>query len=278
MAQWREESLQEGDGIIVGVDCNLEWALPWWWLYYSSHNTYPVTFVDFGMTGRAKQWCSERGELRALAISNDFVLPMDKIAPDLALRWKKEITGHWWECRTGWFKKPLALLHTPYQRTIWIDIDCEVRGELSPIFTFCHNPAGLAVTPVSESAHEDLLKIQLRHPDEVIYSSGLVVYERHSPIIEEWAERALTQNAEFFGDQDLLSRILYERKTPFSPLPEMYHHIALDDRLDTLVKHWGGGRGKVHILEMMRKLSALFPGILDLVSILFPDALDLTEN
>ena len=39
-----------------------------------------------------------------------------------------------WQCRNAWFKKPLACLQSPFKRTIWVDLDCEVRRELGELF------------------------------------------------------------------------------------------------------------------------------------------------
>lgn len=50
-------------GIIVGCDQGQEWLMSWWWSHYRKHNKYPVTFADFGLSDRARKWCSERGEV-----------------------------------------------------------------------------------------------------------------------------------------------------------------------------------------------------------------------
>jgi hypothetical protein len=53
-------------GIIVGCDANQEWLLPWWWDHYCKHNSYPVAFVDFGMSEAALAWCQEKGQCISL--------------------------------------------------------------------------------------------------------------------------------------------------------------------------------------------------------------------
>ena len=62
-SQWRTEGLKEEDGILIGSDEHLEWAIPWWWENYSRFNSFPVAFADFGMSEAMRAWCRERGEL-----------------------------------------------------------------------------------------------------------------------------------------------------------------------------------------------------------------------
>ncbi len=265
MQNWREENLQEADGIIVGANQDFERFLPWWWHQYSFHNAYPVTFVDFGMSERARLWCALRGEVRILNLPENFVAPIQAVDPTLLLLWKKMYKDNGWNSRREWFKKPFALLQTPYARTIWIDLDCEVRGDLSPLFSLCDSLGGIAVTPLNQDSQQKLLECHLRLPEEQIYSSGVIVYRRHIPPINEWAERSFHENVEFFGDQDILSRVLYERKTVVSPLPDSYHDTATNDPKNVIIQHWGGKEGKQHILKMIQKMSASFPDLRELL-------------
>jgi len=41
-------------------DKGQQWLLPWWWEQYSAHNSYPVVFVDFGLSEKGIA-CAKRG-------------------------------------------------------------------------------------------------------------------------------------------------------------------------------------------------------------------------
>ena len=76
------------------------------------------TFVDLGMSHYGKTFCSERGE----------VIPLQM---DLAFSDGESVRDK----RHSWFKKPFALLLSPFAHSIWLDLDCEVLGSLAPLFS-----------------------------------------------------------------------------------------------------------------------------------------------
>jgi hypothetical protein len=82
-------------GIIVGSDQTQEWLLPWWWKNYARHNTYPVVFVDFGMSLEKKAWCREHGTLVPLRIF-DFATESTDIAPTLVQEWEHQFGTTFW--------------------------------------------------------------------------------------------------------------------------------------------------------------------------------------
>ena len=59
--KWETSNFIGGDGVLTGCDENHEWMLKWWWKHYTSSNTLPVTFLDFGMSKSAQIWCKKRG-------------------------------------------------------------------------------------------------------------------------------------------------------------------------------------------------------------------------
>ncbi len=266
------------DGIIVGANRTQEWMLPWWWLHYRLHNSHPVAFLDFGMSEEAKEWCQERGRCIALEVSEDFIARKEEIDPFTALMWDGFYRGgNFWPARLGWFKKPLALRQTPFQRTLWIDLDCQIRADLSSLFATCQNPAGVALVRDREpDAINRDLDFGLIFPDETVYNSGVIVYDQESPIIAEFASRALTDNREFLGDQHLLSRILYEQQLPFTELPRRYNLWQWEKpREGTAIYHWVNTGGK----EAVRKsLSALNPLFLNQLSLSTHAALDIYKT
>lgn len=54
-------------GVLVGCDQTQEKLLHWWWKHYVQHNTYPVMFIDFGMSDAMRAWCEERGSCMTIS-------------------------------------------------------------------------------------------------------------------------------------------------------------------------------------------------------------------
>src|SRR5437868_5082609 len=106
-------------GILVGCDKQQEWMLKWWWGHYSKHNSFPIAFIDFGMSEEAKSWCRQKGKLLPLTCPKDFVFPKTLIPKELIGEWEKSYGEKIWHSREQWFRKPFALLQTPFRQTIW---------------------------------------------------------------------------------------------------------------------------------------------------------------
>ena len=141
------------------------------------------------MTKEMKKWCEERGVLIPLFVPDIFVPVKSEMHPDLVAKSEEEFGTLFWSCRNAWFKKPLACLQTPFERSIWIDLDCEVRGGLGGLF---------------ESYGESLSLT--RYPGA--YNSGVIIFQHGVPIFEKWADLSLDQNHLFRGDEDVLNWIL----------------------------------------------------------------------
>lgn len=231
---WRTENLRDEVGVIVATDVVQEWLLPWWWEQYRKHNSHPVAFIDFGMSDEKKEWCRERGEFVDLPVADNFVKKQHEI--ELSQFGNLEDLGqHYWVSRNAWFKKPLAFLQSPFKTTIWIDLDCEVRGPIGKLFDFADHPSGIGI-----------VKEQLQTSPKIsIYSSGVVVYQRGLPLIQEWADSAFSRNEEFLGDQDLLSQIIAENKLEVANMPFIYNWaVFYGANPDALIYHWGGEFGR----------------------------------
>ena len=123
-------------GVIVGCDRHQEWILPWWWSHFSAFNSLPVLFVDFGMSIEASEWCSQRGKC-----------PFSQEPPPLRFspkarfpqKWsnlgKPDLGGGFGQPALAGLKNLLRFLHSPFKKNLWLDFDCEVRGDLSPLFS-----------------------------------------------------------------------------------------------------------------------------------------------
>lgn len=239
---WRTEGLKECDGVIVGSDQTQEWILPWWWAHYRKTNTHPVTFVDFGLTEEKKQWCRDRGELIHLPVAHIFVAEQEEVAPHDIADWEKQFGPRVWQARTAWFKKPLACLQSPFRRSLWLDIDCEIRTSIAPLFEACDHPSGIAMA-------KDLVAPKLEYPT---YNSGVVAFRRGLPLIEEWATQVFERNRTFGGDQEILSKLIAEKDLQISQIHGHWNWSRCCGPHDEAnIFHWHGDNGRAVIRQQL---------------------------
>ncbi|NGX60058.1 MAG: hypothetical protein KR126chlam3_01220 [Chlamydiae bacterium] len=202
-------------GILLAVDEKLEWLLPWWWNKYSAHNTLPVAFIDFGLSHYGRSYCRERGEI--IDFREDLFLGS---STSHAKKGEILFGKNLWTNRKSWVKKPLAFLATPFERTLWIDIDCEVLTSLDSLFER-EGEIYLAKETEPSIARDRMLKNIA--DDEILYSSGVVLYHKDSPLIEKWAKAVMQQGDHFWSDQHALSRVIHRGQYPIHLLEPEYN-------------------------------------------------------
>lgn len=245
-------------GVIVAATHHIEWLLPWWWVNYKAHNDLPVAFFDLGLTDKAKEWCKKRGQLISLNVPDSLVFGKDKVDPLLAAKWEKVIGSGVWDVRLKWFKKPFVFTESPFSKTIWIDLDCEVKTSLRPLLSFAENETGICLGKEPEAFQKGCQSLGLAFPEEVTYNSGVVIYKKGAPILNRWKEEVLTRNNLYIGDQEALSRILFLEKPSFTELPPEYNwDRGLGPNPNALIFHWHGQKGKQMILEQIKALTSL---------------------
>ncbi|HEY2810214.1 MAG TPA: hypothetical protein VGJ00_02335 [Rhabdochlamydiaceae bacterium] len=227
---WRFPRPCEDKGVIVASDARQEWILPWWWKHYHAHNSYPVVFVDTGMTPEAKEWCRKRGEVFSLHIDFPQWKEKEEIDPQTALLWESTHGMGFWPSRRAWFVKPFALLQTPFRFTLWLDLDCKAQVDL--FFDF--EETELALCPVPHYSAQ-----------ETLYNSGVIAYGHGSDPVKNWAEQSLTRACDFLTDQHLLSRILFEKQYSLTVLPFTYNwHMSMGENNQAKIIHYLGDVGK----------------------------------
>ena len=233
------------DGIIVAADRKIEWLLDFWWSNYAKHNEFPVTFVDFGMSTKAQLWCQERGRFISLPIT-PFIASKSQIEKARAKEWEAVYGKEVWKRRQSWFKKPLALMQTPYDRTIWLDLDCEVLGPIGELFELCKS--GVALAKETEAAHAHEKEQGQLLENEILYNSGVIVYKKGEPLMKKWAETALHINDQFWGDQQLLSRLIHHEQYPVIELGSEFNwRMSQGVGFHAVIIHWVGSWGKTYI-------------------------------
>jgi hypothetical protein len=222
-------------GVVVAADRGAEWLLSWWWECYSKHHNKPVAFIDFGMSDEAKAWCKERGQLIPFAEQSDFVTPKDKLGIKEQLRWESIYGPKVWDARKTWFKKPLAMLQSPFQRSVWLDLDCEVCRPIDAIFEGI-GPGILGAVRVDNRGS---------------YNSGVIVFDKDSGLLRAWADACLKKSKRVIGDENLLSQLIRKNQFPFKELSRDFNWMmGWGYQPDLKIAHWAANWGKFCIETM----------------------------
>ena len=234
LLSWSTPTLE--DGVIVGTDETQEWLLKWWWNHYSKSNSYPVTFFDLGMSKSARMWCASKGDVQDFSFPKGWIKPKEEIDPKDSSLWEEKYHGDLWEGRTEWFTKPFLLLKSPYKRTVWMDLDCEVRRPIDKLFDFTDKDEGFSI-----------LKFQLDELD--IYNTGVIACRHGSPIPEKWALHTRDHNHKHFGDETVLMEMIEKENLKITPHPLLYNWpTIIPQDPETVIRHHAGGHGKISIL------------------------------
>lgn len=228
-------------GVLVGSDSHMEWLLPWWWEKYSSSNQFPVVFADFGMTDKARKWCGERGEVLA-------VKEMD-FSDDCIKEWEEVYGSSYGQARKAWFKKPLACLLSPFEKTIWMDLDCEVLSSIELIFTYLEDKQ-LAIALDRVPAIPEGFAPDRDLENRLIFNGGVIVFRKGSELVKEWARIALTESHLYWGDDYILSSIIHRMQEKVEILPPIYNwRLADGTPFYAKIIHWCGQWGKAYIAK-----------------------------
>lgn len=218
-------------GVLVASDERQEWLLPWWWKNYTRHNSLPVCFIDLGMSENAKSWCEKRGEVVPISIETFSLVSKEEIPKEIQKDWE----GAYWETRKAWFKKPFALLSSPFDQTLWLDLDCEVIAPIEEIYTYLKSQFAL-------------FKVRDLGKGKSLYNSGVIVYEKNTPVLKHWVETTLKENGRFFSDQDILSEVIFQKKIKIDELPVIYNwQMCRGVSLYAKILHWSATWGKEYI-------------------------------
>jgi hypothetical protein len=222
-------------GVVVAADHGAEWLLPWWWNCYSFHHKQEVAFVDLGLSDQAKSWCKERGLLIPFTGPCDFVTPKEHVEKNKQKKWEALYGPKVWQARSSWFKKPLAMLHTPFTKSVWMDLDCEVVRPIDTIFEGIE-PGMLGAVRVEKRGH---------------YNSGVIVFDKQAPLLKAWAEACLKKHGSSIGDETLLSKLIRKNQYPFKEIPREYNWMmGWGYHPDLKIAHWAANWGKLCIETM----------------------------
>lgn len=210
---------------ITGASKECDWLLPWWYNNFSKHNTenVPLTIFDFGLSDKARAWCEK--------MSLDVQKPIAK-------------------CK-GWFYKPTALREAKGGLKVWIDVDCEIKRDISELFDFI-------------VADKLTCGIDRYHSWGCKYQTGVVGVKGDPKILQRWEESCKDPQGPFKrGDQELLWDLVQTDSKDMAPfLPEKYNWLRMafyknkgPRRLhyDCRIIHWTGSEGKQIIIKSIKQ-------------------------
>ena len=231
-------------GIVVATDQGLEWLLPWWWELYSACNSLPVAFVDFGMSAEKRAWCKQRGEVVSF---HGEEIAHKPIPQELYAKWEAIYSPFWHnytesyqKLRKVWFKKPAACLLSPFDQSLWIDLDCEILDCIDPMFLYLKEGKEICV-------FFDCMDVS----QGIVCNGGVIAFKKESRIIQEWAKRSVQESEKYWGDDHLLAEIVGNSIEQAAALPEIYNWRICKGGLPLHAKiiHWCGEWGKMCLAE-----------------------------
>ena len=170
-----------------------------------------------------------------------FKIPTLKKIPNCQVEiWEKKYEQIWnlnasTEFRSAFFKKPVACLKSPFKKTYWIDIDCKIEGDLSPLFNLLSFGIELVVQPISTK------------DNKILFSSGVIGFTQNANILSHWNKLASKYSHLFPGDQEPLSLAISTYTPLLMHLPEIYNWSYLyPKRKDTVITHYhGNGKSQI---------------------------------
>lgn len=239
LLNWNDHYYLGGNGVITGCDERQEWMLKWWWENYSKHNTFPVTFFDFGMSKSAQLWCKKRGTVIPFSLPETMTVKKEDV-PE-TIKWQGTLSEYVWERRHVWFTKAFSLLSTPYDKSLWIDLDCEVKKPIDALFDFCEEGDGFAVTYNVDHADTDWKKREILLPHEKGYQVGVFSYKRKSPVIDHWLANCFQNYKHEFTEQSSLSHAIHSGRFRIFIFSNIYNWLEpeLDAPEIAIVHHVG---------------------------------------
>ena len=237
-------------GVLIGADQSQEWMLGWWYRHYTKHNQFPIAICDFGLSKEGRKKAEHVGHV--LPFQKDSLLNKFRQTEDIPADWTDIYPGDLKTIHPIWMLKPFALLFTPFQQTLWIDIDCEIRGPLDDLFSASNNPSGFACALDTKSCYQMMLSKKLLLPGERVYNSGVIAYRHKSQVVDLWSEEVLHHHFNYLGDQDALSRVIYRHRLPINRLHTKFNARPLQaEDPNMVIIHWVKIQGKMRILEKL---------------------------
>jgi len=190
-------------GIVTACDKNFERLLPWWLQNVRKWSAMPVAVVDLGLSPQMKAWVLNRGVL------------MHFDGPPLQP--EKDCKSFGLLC--GW--KPFAAVRSPFEETLYMDLDCEVVGPLDQAFDYIKDRNFACAT---DQLFHHLSAAKHMEPGETMTQAGVFVCRHGSEVVNMWARECMKGLDEWRdNDQPILSKIVHHHKNLVTTLPARYN-------------------------------------------------------
>lgn len=216
--------------VLTGCDEKTEWQLPWFIENYYKTNTLPLAIADFGMSA----------DMNKRIRNHPAVFCVMGLNPDEENLLK------------GWFLKPAAMLKAPGRSVVWVDTDCEVKSDMTPLFNM--------LQPNKLNMVKDNPWVKRR--GELWFNSGVVGFINKPEILSKWF-LAIKENAEV-GDQEVLHSMLnpITQMTYINELPNEWNVLRLQTEADgydgpVKIMHWTGRKGNERIEGLIKIANAV---------------------
>lgn len=226
-------------GVLVGCDLAQEDLLSAWWDHYTLFNDEPVAFADFGMSSEARIWCQARGisfPVPSLFI-NEEEIPLNK-----RILWEAHYGSGIWNARKVWFRKPLAWQASPFDLTLWLDLDCHVQKPLGSLFATLCKHKEIALRAEKESVQKKQREKGFIGFDETDYNTGVALFFKKVPILQQWIEEIEKNNAHYVFEQQALAKVLRVNQNCLQELLPIHNwSMERGANLDAVIYHYHGG-------------------------------------
>ena len=218
-------------GVLIGSDHSYERLLPWWHKHYQRHNDLPVAILDFGLSPWGKAQAQKIGEVIDATAFSGIELITEKCP----------IYGHIWEqIKEPCFKRLVNFQKSPFETTLWIDLDCQVNCSIKPLFAYANTNAKFAACRASQT-NRAWQEMQNIIPQSVIsYNGGVLVFKKDSPAIDLWIQALKNYLKPFYFDDVVFSIALAESSLQINEIPTIYN----DDQESAKIIHRMGKGGK----------------------------------
>jgi hypothetical protein len=132
-------------------------------------------------------------------------------------------------------KKPFALLQSPYDWSLWTDLDCQIKGDVDPLF----HTLGLGIDLAL--AWDEAETIDGLHLEEILYNGGVIAFRSQSPILRHWTDGIVKYQHLLPTDQEILARVIHLHKPPFLELSPLFNWPRTwGENPKTLIHHFFG--------------------------------------
>ena len=205
---------------VTGCDETMEWMVPWFLKNFKKHSKAKIIFADFGVSKKFLEKYVPKNFSGVIDLSKDK--------------------------GKGWFLKPQAMLNSRADKTVWIDTDCQVVGDIDSIFN---------------ELESQKLSMVKDHPwttrrKELWHNSGVVGFIGAPMILKMWYQQV--NSSPQVGDQEVLHSMLnpITKIQYIKDLPHKYNVLRLDiedsnEPEDKRIIHWTGKKGKDHIRSLI---------------------------